>query len=395
MIRALLLLAAIGACSARDIVASAGGGSSDIPSYCTGTGPPILVGDGITVGESDGSGENICTGTIAVRTFVRALCTCDAYVASTPLVTDSYDSAAGPYMPGGTTGDVGIDDLVQASAQLQIGGAFVVAGAAGAALLADLHVARDLAIGGHLGSGVAVTAGGDAQIAGNIDLASLSVAGTLTVPSTATIAGTVTASSTVRAPVTVAPPCACGDADLVDIPAFVSSHATDNQDALIGLTPDRLTGYHGDATLDLPCGIYYLGPVHGDGSLTLRITGRVALLVAGDFALSAPFTVELATDDAELDLMVSGLLSSNQAMTIGRADHPSRTRVYIGGTGTIDLSGDSSIAANIYAPRAAIALSGTTTIFGSLFVRRLDQAAPVTIHYDVDIRRADVACPIM
>jgi hypothetical protein len=93
--------------------------------------------------------------------------------------------------------------------------------------------------------------------------------------------------------------------------------------------------------------------------------------------------------------MVSGLLSSNQAMTIGRADHPSRTRVYIGGTGTIDLSGDSSIAANIYAPRAAVALSGTTTIFGSLFVRRLDQAAPVTIHYDVDIRRADVACPIM
>jgi len=396
VIRALVLLAAMGACSARDIVASnAAGGSGDVPTYCTGTGPPILVGDGITVGESDGSGENICTGTIAVRTFVRALCTCEAYVASTPLVTDSYDSAAGPYMPGGTTGDVGIDDLLQASAQLQIGGAFVIAGAAGAALLADLHVAHDLAVGGHLGSGIAVTAGGDAQIAGNIDLASLTVAGTLTVPSSSTIAGTVTASSTVRAPVTVTPPCACGASDLVDIPMFVSDHATDNQDALINLSPDRLTGYQGDQTLDLPCGIYYLGPVNGNGALTLRITGRVALLVSGDMALSAPFTVELATDDAELDLMVSGLLSSNQAMTIGRADHPSRTRVYIGGTGTIDLSGDSSIASNIYAPRAAIALSGTTTIYGSLFVRRLDQAAPVTIHYDVDIRRADVACPIM
>ena len=391
----LVLVLAVG-CSARDIVASSGsGGGSALPSYCTGTGPPVLVGDGVTVGESDGSADDICTGTVAVRTFVRALCTCEAYVASTPLITDSYDSAAGPYMPGGTTGDVGIDALIQASAQLQIGGSLAVAGAAGAALLADLHVAHDLAIGGHLGSGVAVTAGGDAQIAGDIDLASLGVAGTLTVPASATVSGPVTASSTVRAPVTVAPPCACGDSDLVDIPTFVTDHVTDNQDALIGLAPDRLTGFTGGATLDLPCGIYYLGPVHGDGALTLRITGRVALLVSGDFTLSAPFTVELATDDAELDLMVSGLLSSNQAMTIGRADHPSRTRVYIGGTGTIDLSGDSSIAANIYAPRAAVALSGTTTLFGSLFVRRLDQAAPVTIHYDVDIRRADVACPIM
>jgi hypothetical protein len=33
-------------------------------------------------------------------------------------------------------------------------------------------------------------------------------------------------------------------------------------------------------------------------------------------------------------------------------------------------------------------------VYGSLFVRRLDQAAPVTIHYDVDVRRADVGCPV-
>jgi hypothetical protein len=80
---------------------------------------------------------------------------------------------------------------------------------------------------------------------------------------------------------------------------------------------------------------------------------------------------------------------------IGSADHPARTRVYIGGEGTIDLSGDSQLATNFYAPRAAVALSGNTTVFGSLFVRRLDQAAPVTIHYDIDVRRADVGCPLL
>ena len=211
-------------------------------------------------------------------------------------------------------------------------------------------------------------------------------------PSGATLTGAITAGATTRAPVAIDPPCACGAQDLVDIPMFVASHVTDNQDALVDLAPDRLTSYTGDQTLDLPCGIYYIGPVSGSGALTLRITGRVALLVAGDLALTAPFTIDLATDDAELDLMVSGLMSSNHAMVIGRADRPSRTRIYIGGSGTIDLSGDSQIAANVYAPMAAVALSANATIFGSLFVRRLDQAAPVAIHYDVDVQRADVGC---
>jgi hypothetical protein len=80
-------------------------------------------------------------------------------------------------------------------------------------------------------------------------------------------------------------------------------------------------------------------------------------------------------------------------LVIGRADHPARTRVYVGGTGTIELAGDSQLAANLYAPHAAIALSASATVYGSLFVRRLDHSAPLTIHDDVDVRRADIACP--
>jgi len=385
----LVALAAAG-CATRDIVAETGGA----PAYCRGTGPAILVGDGVTIGDGDGTPDSVCTGTVAVRTFTRALCTCEGYATSTTLTTDSFDSAAGPYAPGGTSGDVGIDGELRTSALVDVRGGVAVSGAAGAVLLADLRVAHDLAIAGALGTGVTVTAGGDAHLAGSIDLAALTVAGTLTVAPGAGLGGTVSAGATVRAPVEVAAPCACGTDDLVDIPAFVAGHAADNQDAAIGLAPGRLTDYHGAVMLDLPCGIYYVGPVRGDGALTLRVTGRAALLVDGDLSLGAPFTVELATDDAELDLMIAGILSSNQAISIGRADHPARTRVYVGGSGTIELSGDSQLAGNLYAPRAAIALSGTATVHGSLFVRRLDQSGPVTIHYDVDVRRADIACPI-
>jgi len=398
------LLGLIAACSSRDIVATGAGsggvGGSDapggaVPAYCQTSGPVILVGDGITVGQSDGTPDSVCTGDVAVFTFGHALCTCEGYTTSTTLATDSFDSAAGPYAPGGTSGDVGINGELRSNAAIDVHGALAVAGTAGIAVQADLHVAHDLADAGPLGSTAAtVTSGGDAHIAGNVAVAALTVAGTLTIPPGATQAGTVTTGTTTLAQVSVAPPCACGAKDLVDIAGFVAGHARDNQDAAIGLAPTQLTGYHGDVTLDLPCGAYYVGPVHGDGALTLRITGHAALMIDGDLALTAPFKVALATDDAELDLMVAGLVSSNQPMVIGDAAHPARTRVYVGGNGTINLSGDSQLATNFYAPLAAVALSGTTTVFGSLFVRRLDQAAPVAIHYDVDVRRADVGCPI-
>src|SRR5690606_11027521 len=169
----------------------------------------------------------------------------------------------------------------------------------GASFLVDASVADDLDVNGPLGMNVAVTAGGNAHVAGDITLASLAVTGTLTVPDTATLTGTITAGATVRAPVTIAPPCACGPNDLVDIGAFVRSHGdpSANNNARIGLAPGRLTDYTGDVTLDLPCGIYHLGPVRGDGSLPLRITGRVALLVDGDVMLGAPLAIELATEN--------------------------------------------------------------------------------------------------
>jgi hypothetical protein len=390
-----LLLAALTACSAKDLVASeshAPDASSNLNAYCMGKGPPVLVGDGITNGDANGSPDNVCTGTIAVKTFVHALCTCESYATSTKLTTDSFDSAMGPYTPGGTAAPVGIDGTLQTNDTVDVGGTLTVAGTS-ATLMADLHTARALNVGGSLGTGVNVTAGTDAQIAGNVNLASLTVAGTLTVPAGNTISGTVTAGATVRGPVNITSPCACAQSDLVDIAAFVAAHKTDNDDAAIGLDPTRLTNYTGDVTLDLPCGVYYIGPVSGSGALTLRVTGRVAVLVDGDVTATHPLTAELDTDDAELDLMIGGTLIANADLMIGRADHPARTRLYVGGSGTIQLSGTSQLAANLYAPLAPLAVSGGATVYGSLFVRLLQQSAPVMIHYDVDVLRADVDCP--
>src|SRR5207302_1458657 len=110
VMRAAIAIALFAACSARDLVASEqGSADGGVAAYCLGSGPPVLVGDGITNGDGDGAPDNVCSGTIAVRTFVRALCTCEGYATSTRLTTDSFDSAAGPYTPGGTAAPVGID----------------------------------------------------------------------------------------------------------------------------------------------------------------------------------------------------------------------------------------------------------------------------------------------
>jgi hypothetical protein len=102
--------------------------------------------------------------------------------------------------------------------------------------------------------------------------------------------------------------------------------------------------------------------------------------------------IELAGDDAELDLLIAGLLSSVDTITAGDPDRPRRTRVYVGGDGRIDLAGGSQVALNLYAPRAEIALSGGAVLYGSLFVRRLVQSAPVEIHYDLDVLAAADGC---
>ena len=404
---ALLALAAAGGCRAQDTVARlSDGGQSRIdggeartdggqPGYCAGSGPPILVGDHITVGGGGMSGGDVCSGEVSTRTFRFALCTCEGYAASTTLTTDSFDSSLGPFMSGGKGGSVGINGAFASNAPANVGGSLWVSGAGGVILGGgDLSVAGDLHSAGGMARGVTVSIAHDAEVGGDIDLGGLTVTGQLTVPAGRTIAvsGTRAIGQTVRAPVAVAPPCACEPADLVDITAFVALNQGVNDDASIGLSPGRLAAPAADTTLELPCGRFYLDSIGGAHKITLRATGRSALFVGGDVALQAPLVVELGAG-GELDLFIGGLLSDTDVLTLGSADRPAKVRVYIGGSGTINLSGGALVAGNLYAPRAELALSGPVELYGSLFVRTLVASAPVTIHYDTHVLEAAGACP--
>src|SRR5690606_3185430 len=124
---------------------------------------------------------------------------------------------------------------------------------------------------------------------------------------------------------------------LVDVAGLVVRHRADNDDALHGIDPFALDGYEGPTRLELPCGRFHLARIAGRGELTLAIGGRTALFVDGDLTLEGALVVELA-DGAELDLFVEGNVTASDDLRLGSADTPSRVRVYVGGSGTVQLS---------------------------------------------------------
>jgi hypothetical protein len=415
---AVIALSLLGAgCSSLDTVAFGQGGQTDDPDagprpeYCESDGPPLpLVGDGLTIGE-DGDGNPTCSGEIAVYTFQKALCTCDRYVASVGLVTESFDSDR-PAEPEGTEAPVGIGGVLQANAKLEIGGDLIVAGTDGAqfgSLAAGSSVAGDLLLNGPLGAGAtSFEVDGDAAVNGDISLTGLSVKGTLTTPADAVVAAGVVAGQRVSAPVSVDAPCACGEDDLVDIQAFVEAHRETNdnpevppfEDGTVDasgnpikktFTAGALAGNTGNPVITLPCGRFFLSGIAGPGKLTLKVTGRAALLIAGTDVSLDRLSIVLETPEAELDLMIAGTLSIASEATIGQPEQPRRTRIYVDGPNIL-FKGLANISANIYAPRASFDFEGGGIIYGSLFAGQFSQSAALHIRYDVAVRRLDTNC---
>jgi hypothetical protein len=365
----LACLVAVGAaaCTTRDTIATQGGRpGEDVgrDEYCAGSGPPVLIG---------GS----CTGDIAEEIFRHALCGCSSLQFGSELVTDGYDSRVAPYAAGGLGGDVASNVGLDGNRAIDIGGNVTISGAEGVEAGDRLDIAGDLECGGLLGrSSSAIGVDGSARVAGNIDVASLRVGGTLTTSPAATLTA----------------PCAC---DGIDVAAVVADHRAANHDAAIGLAPDQLANVAGDATLELPCGRFYLDRIQGNGpgTLTIAATGRTALFVGGNVTIGQSLVLDVRPG-AELDLFVDGTLQVSGAVRLGDAAQPRALRIYVAAGGSLSLAGGSVVAGNLWAPRADLAAAGPLEVFGSLVVNRINSAAQVVLHYDRAVAFASDGCSV-
>ncbi len=345
-----------------------------LPDFCQGSGPIIAVGD---------QGRQLCGGAVARRTFRYALCTCDDYVSSNSLRSDSFDSSNGPYTEGGTGGSIGFGGRVQSGATMEVGGS-LWAGSDVNMNSGVLSVQGDLKVGGALMSPGEVSVGRNAEVQGGVDTGPLTVQGTLTLPAGAPLSpDPPQAGVLARGPVRIPPPCACAPQDLVDVAAHVRARAQDNDNEVVQLDPGALANLQEETQLSLPCGRYYVRGIGGAQTLRLIITGRVALFVDGDLSLQQPLRIEL--QGGELDLLVSGNIVSDAPLELGDAARPAQVRLYVGGAGTIQLGGGARFFGNLYAPRSELVSGGPVEAFGALFVRRVAIAGALTLHYDTAV----------
>lgn len=393
--RLLLLLPLLG-CTQVDVVAFrpdgevpiGDGGAEDgavedaAVGFCEGGGPLVLVGDG-RVG---------CSGSVVQTTFRYALCTCDGLAVSAPLMTDAFDSRDGPYTSGEGGGSLGTNGRFDISADVDVGGALVVGGDALQFGSTDLRVRARLQSAGPLTGDGLLAVGGDAAVNGDLRVEDLFVGGTVRTPPGATVE----ARNIDEAPrresgaVTVPPPCDCAPERLLDVGALVDAHRTLNDNDAVGLSGDALTDLSADGRLTLPCGRYHVDRIEGE-ALTLEATGRVALFVDGDLALGE---LTIALDEgAEVDLFIAGNVLGQARWTLGDTSQPVGVRIYVGGSGTLELAGGATFAGNVYAPRAELVTPASVEVFGSLFARRVVASGPLTVHYDRALLRGAEGCP--
>lgn len=372
-----------GSCVQSDVVATfdAVGANTGAAGFCDGGGPIIEVGDGR------------CAGDLARRVFRFAVCTCDGLVASAGVTTDAFDSRAGQYTSG-SGGALGVNGRLDLSQPTSIGGALVIGDGTGmnAGAGAPLGVAQNLASAGPVVSEAQVVVRGDLRANGRVAASDLTVGGTLTMPEGAAVevSGTLDAPEPTRSVVSVSPPCDCTPGALVDIPAEVEARRLDHDDERAGLDPASLANASGQ--IDLPCGHYFFERINAVSDLTIHATGRVAIFVAGDVATGGRLSITLAPD-AELDFLVGGQLVTTGPLEIGAGERPVAARLYVGGTGTVQLGSGGTFYGNLYAPSAELVANGPVEVYGALFVRRVAASGALVAHFDRAVESAGDACP--
>jgi hypothetical protein len=184
------------------------------------------------------------------------------------------------------------------------------------------------------------------------------------------------------------PPCACAESALLDVEALARAARDDNDNASLGLDPTEFDGFEADRELPLPCGRYFLTRLAGDGALTIRARGNVALFVEGNVELDQ--TLELRPEPgARLSVFIAGEMRVGGAFTLGGDPSGSeRAALYLGGRGTLNLRGSTSLVGALYAPRAELVTAGDLEVYGSLFVGRAALEGDLTLHQDVSLAEA-------
>src|SRR5690606_3263846 len=109
-------------------------------------------------------------------------------------------------------------------------------------------------------------------------------------------------------------------------------------------------------------------------------------------SLAGAMEIDLATDEAELDLFVAGDIATAGYLELGSEDRPADVRVYLGGGGDIALAGAMELGGAIWAPNGRLSTAGDVEYFGSILVGDIASAGTIRAVFDADLSDAGDAC---
>ena len=326
-------------------------------------------------------GVLVCPATPAPALFDNALYLCDdLHLVGSALNTKKVGNKLASVGVNGSVALVGENHVdgdfiaktaIHGTGDLAVSGDLRTAGSFDA--VGTIHAMKDLWIGGDLSKVGDLIVDGMLRLAGaDMEVGERAIGGTAAYSD-------------------VAAPCGCDGPNMLDVGKAVSDAKTANDNVKIGLADAILSV--GDATIELPTGVYYLDSIRSVGSHHLRATGAVALNIAGDVDLVGQQAFELSGAGASLDLYVSGSLHTVGSLKIGDQANPGMFRLYVGGAGTVMANvGDQELNAMIYAPTAIIHWVGETRVRGAIFAKGMDGVGDMTIEYDGGTLAQPIAC---
>ncbi len=340
--------------------------------FCAGEGGILLPGD-----------MDTCTGDLGKKTFLFAVCSCSGVTANNTLTTDSFDSEMMDAKPM-DGGSVGVNGPYSASSNVDIGGSLWVEGKI--QTFNTHEVAQAPQCTDDVTASSASHVGADMYLEGNINAQNktLTIDGDLHITAGKQNNGATVLGKTIKGPVDVKTPCDCSDP--IDIDGIVQGYMLQNDNDALPVEPEELEATPDAKLLELPCGRYFFTGISPNNTLTIKLTGRTVIAIAGDVKTASPSTVELGPD-AELYLFIAGNVEFNNSAALGDPKRPAATRVYVGKG--VKFASNFVLGANLYQPNAVFTANNVAEIWGSLFVGGLQLASPLKVHYDQAILELD------
>ncbi|NVN90380.1 MAG: hypothetical protein HXX11_07215 [Desulfuromonadales bacterium] len=134
--------------------------------------------------------------------------------------------------------------------------------------------------------------------------------------------------------------------------------------------------------MTLPAGSYRFTKMNLSGNSKLTLNGNVTLYIDGDLTISGSAGIIISSGNVVI--YVNGKKVDISGCAFVNTSQDPRNLILFGTAGlqSINLSGGTSLYGLVYAPTAAITVSGGQNTYGSLIGNTVDLSGGVSVHYD-------------